>query len=74
MGPKKLSTIRQELEQALTRADQDAIQWLEAQVRAAKSQHVGSAGTGNQVLDSLRRLLEVTPGKARRRPSRVSGQ
>ena len=72
MGPKKLSTIRQELEQALNQLAQDPIQWLEEQLGAATGQTAVPAGEGTQVLDSLRRVLEAR-GKAKRRSRRVSG-
>jgi hypothetical protein len=73
MGPKKLSTIRQELEQALSQTGQDPTQWLEEQLRAAKGRRGVPAGEGTEVLESLRRLLE-TRGPAKRRSRRVSGQ
>lgn len=73
MGPKKLSTIRQELEQALGQATRDPIQWLEEQLRAAKGQRDVPGGDGTEVLDSLRRLLE-TSARVKRRSRRVSGQ
>jgi hypothetical protein len=65
MGPKKLSTIRQELKQALSRTGNDPIKWLEERIRATES-------TGQQapeVLQSLRRLFK-TPRKARPKRSK----
>jgi hypothetical protein len=73
MGRKKLSTIRQELEQALSATGQDPIQWLEEQVRAARGRPGDPAGQGTEVLDSLRGLLEGR-GKAKRPARRVRGR
>ena len=38
MGSKKLSTIRQELENALASTGEDPIRWLEERIAAGKSQ------------------------------------
>ncbi len=70
MGPRKLSTSRQELERALTDTGDDPILWLEARMTALDQQ--GSiASTESQVLRSLKRFLEGT-GKQPRRKRRVS--
>jgi hypothetical protein len=61
IGPKKLSTIRQQLQQALTPVGGDPLGWLEE--RMAAPEHPGSATDGeSEVLQSLRRFLEA-PGK-----------
>jgi hypothetical protein len=73
MGRKKLSTIRGELEQALSQAAQDPIQWLEERLSAAEGPHGVPAGEGAEVLASLRRVLEAR-GKAKRRARRASGR
>jgi hypothetical protein len=72
IGRKKLSTIRQELEQALKRTAQDPIQWLEEQIRA-RTREGEQAPRGTEVLESLRRFLEVGRG-ARRRSRRGSAK
>jgi hypothetical protein len=65
IGPKKLSTIRQELERALTATGGDPIRWLEERMTAPEGQGAAASGA-SEVLQSLRRFLEVT-GKRRRR-------
>jgi len=67
MGPKKLSTIRRELTQALSRTGSDPIQWLEKRIRASEA----AGNPAPEVLQSLRRLLE-TPKKPRRRKRKVT--
>jgi hypothetical protein len=69
IGPKKLSTIRQELQHALTATGEDPIRWLEARMTGPERQ--GSAGSGeSDVLRSLRRFLEA-PGRGKGRNQRV---
>ena len=69
IGPKKLSTIRQELQRALTAAGDDPIRWLEERMNTPE--HQGSAGTGeSEVLHSLRRFLE-TAGRENVRKRRL---
>jgi hypothetical protein len=69
MGPKKLSTIRQELKQAITSSGRDPIQWLEERIQALEA-----AGKPEpDVLQSLRRLLEK-PKKPRRRTGKTSAK
>ena len=69
IGPKKLSTIRQELQRALTATGDDPIRWLEE--RMANPEHRGTAASGeSEVLHSLRRILEAT-GSARRPKQRA---
>ena len=64
IGPKKLSTIRQELKRALTAIGEDPIRWLEQRMAAPERQ--GSAISGqSEVLQSLRRFLEATGRKKR---------
>jgi len=67
MGPKKLSTIRQELEHALSAAGEDPIRWLEERVTAPRRPEAAEA-RGSEVLDSLRRFLEAAPGPECPRP------
>jgi hypothetical protein len=69
MGPKKLSTIRSELEAALAGTGQDPISWLE--------QRMGQLEKGRkpvrdeiEVLQALLRVLE-TSGRSRPRPARA---
>ncbi len=57
IGPKSLSTIRQELQRALTATGDDPIRWLEE--RMAVSEQHGSVTAGeSEVLNSLRRFLD----------------
>jgi hypothetical protein len=59
IGPKTLSTIRQELQRALTATGEDPIRWLEERMIAPVDP--GSAAAGeSEVLRSLRRFLEPT--------------
>lgn len=69
IGSKKLSTIRQELRQALAATGDDPIRWLEE--RMAVPEHQGAADAGeSEVLHSLRRFLEATDS-ARRQTRRA---
>jgi len=69
IGPKKLKTIRDELQRALTATGDDPIRWLEERMTAPERQ--GSAASGeSEVLHSLRRVLEAT-GKPKRRKQRA---
>jgi hypothetical protein len=62
IGPKKLSTIRQELQLALTGTGDDPICWLEERIAIAARQGSVVAGE-SEVVNSLRRFLD---GKRRR--------
>jgi hypothetical protein len=67
IGPKKLSTVREELHCALAAAGDDPIRWLEQRITSFELQ--GSADSrGNEVVDSLRRFIETKrPRKSRKR-------
>jgi hypothetical protein len=65
MGNKKLSTIRQELKDAIKATGQDPIEWLEQRTARAKQQ-----GDGTEVLESLRRVL-TAGAKRKSRKRRV---
>jgi hypothetical protein len=67
IGPKKLSTIRQELQRALAATGEDPITWLEARMAALESH--GNPPGENEVLHCLRRILEA-PGRPRRQRKR----
>lgn len=69
IGPKKLSTIRQELQRALTATGDDPIRWLEERMATPERQGP-AASKGSDVLHSLRRVLEAT-GTEKRRKQRV---
>ncbi|HZY87790.1 MAG TPA: hypothetical protein VFE78_23340 [Gemmataceae bacterium] len=59
IGPKKLSTIRQELSGALAAAGLESLRWLEERMNAPERRgHVASGES--EVLQSLRRILEAT--------------
>jgi hypothetical protein len=67
MGNKKLATIRQELKDALEKEEQDPIQWLEERIAAGRRE-----GSGTEVLESLKRVLERgTTGKPGKRRAKV---
>jgi hypothetical protein len=69
IGPKKLSTIREELHRALVATGDDPIRWLEE--RMAVPERQGAARSGeSEVLQSLQRLLEAMES-ARRKEQRV---
>jgi hypothetical protein len=69
IGPKKLATIRQELQLAMSASGEDPIRWLES--RMTRPQHQGSAAAGESAVPaSLRRFLEA-PGRPRGRNQRV---
>lgn len=63
IGPKKLSTIRQELQRALTATGDDPIRWLEERMTVPERQGSVAAGE-SEVLNSLRRFLD----RKRRQP------
>jgi hypothetical protein len=67
IGPKKLSTVREELHRALAAASDDPIHWLEERMTSVELQ--GSAvSRGTDILDSLRRFIEAKrPRKSRKR-------
>ncbi len=67
IGPKKLSIIRQELQRALTATGDDPIAWLEARMSAPPAQGA-AASAENEVLQSLRRVLEAPGSEKRRKP------
>jgi hypothetical protein len=69
IGPKKLSTIRQELKGAMSATEEDPIRWLE--VRMTIPECAGPAASGeSEVLQSLRRFLAATGrGAGRKRRS-----
>jgi hypothetical protein len=54
IGPKKLSTIRQELRRALAAAGDDPLRWLEERMTASERQGTAAPGE-SEVLRSLRR-------------------
>ena len=70
IGPKKLSTIRQELRHALGATADDPIAWLEKRVAASQRRGVRTS-TGSEVLESLQRFLEA-PGRKKRGKQRAS--
>lgn len=66
IGPKKLSTIRQELQRALEATGDDPIGWLEERMSAPAGQGADASGA-SEVLQSLRGILEATDKRKRRR-------
>jgi hypothetical protein len=63
IGPKKLSTIRQELQEALTATGEDPIRWLEERMTT----RLHSGADESEVLQSLQRFLAAPGGKKRRK-------
>jgi hypothetical protein len=61
IGPKKLSTIHKEIEQALASGGNDPIQRLERQIASAKRK-----GDRTEVMEGLKRFLE-SPRRKRRK-------
>jgi len=70
IGPEKLSTIRQELRDALDATGDDPIAWLEKRVAASRRRGVPTSA-GSEVLESLQRFLEA-PVKKKRGRQRAS--
>jgi hypothetical protein len=66
MGNKKLSTIRDELRQAIAATGDDPIDWLEKRISAAKLQ-----GGDSSVLLALKHVLERDTQK---KPSKRAGK
>jgi hypothetical protein len=66
IGPKKLGTIRQELQRALNATGDDPIRWLEERMTAPEQQQATTSGE-SEVLHSLRRFLEGTGSEKRRK-------
>jgi hypothetical protein len=72
IGPMKLSTIRQELQRALTATEEDPIRWLEARMTGSERQG-SAAARESEVLRSLRRFLEAQ-GRRKGRKQRVGAR
>ena len=62
IGAKKLSTIRKEIRKALASTGDDPIRRLESQIAAAKRK-----GDGTDVMEGLKRFLESSPKRKRRK-------
>ena len=69
IGPKKLATIRQELEDALAATGNDPIRWLEERMNAPECQGSATSG-GSEVLRALHDFLEDA-GRRRGRERRI---
>lgn len=69
IGPKKLSTIREELERAFVATGEDPLTWLEKRMACAKHQRTGDSESSD-VLQSLKRFLEK-PKKPRPRKQQL---
>ncbi len=66
IGSKKFSTIRQELQRALTATGSDPIRWLEERMTAPERQKSAASGE-SEILHSLRRVLEGRVKKKRQK-------
>lgn len=64
IGPKKLSTIRAELRQALEATGEDPIQWLE--------KRMSTSPKDKDVLQSLKRLLSTQPKRKRTKKTKAT--
>jgi hypothetical protein len=74
IGPKKLSTIREEVRRALAEAAEgDPIAWLEQRITAAAPTGVAGAER-DEVLQSLRRILEAPIRKKRSKRRATAGK
>lgn len=62
MGDKKLSTIRKEIEQAFTTANENPIKRLEREIASSKRK-----GEKTEILEGLKRFLELSRGPTRRK-------
>ncbi len=70
IGTKKLSTIRREIEEALSADGGDPIQHLEQQIASAKRK-----GDRTEVMEGLKRFLESPrKGKHRNKPRAGAGK
>jgi hypothetical protein len=69
IGRKKLITIREELQRALTTTGDDPIRWLEERMAAPAGQGADAVDE-NEVLQSLRRFIEGSI-ESKRRKQRV---
>jgi hypothetical protein len=72
IGPKKLSTLRQELQRALAATGEDPIRWLEARMTGPERQAPAASGE-SEILRSLRRFIEE-PGRRNRRSQRAGAR
>ncbi len=71
MGPKKLSTIREELASHVAPEGEDPIRWLEQRIQQLEKERKPNKGMID-VLESLRRVLEMKLKPKRRRPRSAS--
>ncbi len=62
IGPKKLSTIREEIKKAIASTGEDPILWLEHNIATAKRK-----GDRTEILEGLQRFLESPPKRKRRK-------
>jgi len=70
IGPKKLTTIRRELHQALATTGDDPIRWLEERMSLPAGQGA-AASESSEVLDSLRQFLSGD-GRGKTRKPRIA--
>lgn len=68
IGTKKLSKIRQEIEQALATPDEDAVERLERQIGSAKRR-----GDSTEVMEGLKQFLKG-PRRSKRGKRRVGAK
>jgi hypothetical protein len=73
IGPKKLSTIRQELRRALAETGDDAIRWLEERMLTPEH-HEPAASGESEVLHSLHRIVAATAGARRKAGAKRKAQ
>jgi hypothetical protein len=74
IGPKKLSTIREEIRRALAdEGEGDPIAWLEQRMTAAARSGVAGSKR-DEILQSLRRILETPTSKRTRMRRETAGK
>jgi len=69
IGPKKLSTIREELRAAFRMSDKELLHWFNREIEELERQPKASK-TGTQTLELLRDALLNEPKKTRRAKSK----
>jgi hypothetical protein len=72
IGPKKLSTIREEVARGLSADGGDPLKWLEQQMAACKGRWPVNSDE-SEIMQSLRRLLEAI-GKRRKQPVKAKSK
>jgi cytochrome c-type biogenesis protein CcmH/NrfG len=67
IGPKKLGSIRNDLQRAIAQTGEDPIRWLEQRMAAPRRQPSANSEE-SQILQSLRNVLARSPQRDARTP------